>query len=255
MFKEKENYFFIEEFEKYGVKAIYSKKNAGNMSDYCNMEGQKEGTQEKNRKRLLKELNIENKKIVMSYQTHTNNVQIIDKNTESYTFKDIDGFITDRKDVALFTFYADCLPIFVYDIENKVIGVWHSGWPGTYKEIMKSGLEAMKKAYNTKTENVIVGLGIGIQQKNYEVGMDFYDKFTEKFGKDNELIIKSFKLNKETEKYHFDNIEFNRVMALSLGIKEENIIISGENTWDEKFYSHRREGKQAGRATAMISFI
>ena len=90
MFKEKENYFFIEEFEKYGVKAIYSKKNAGNMSDYCNMEGQKEGTQEKNRKRLLKELNIENKKIVMSYQTHTNNVQIIDKNTESYTFKDID---------------------------------------------------------------------------------------------------------------------------------------------------------------------
>ena len=44
-------------------------------------------------------------------------------------------------------------------------------------------------------------------------------------------------------------------MALSLGIKEENIIISEENTWDEKFYSHRREGKQAGRATAMISFI
>ena len=65
MFKEKENYFFIEEFEKYGIKAVYSKKNAGNMSDYCNMEGQKEGTQEKNRKRLLKELNIENKKIVM----------------------------------------------------------------------------------------------------------------------------------------------------------------------------------------------
>ena len=32
MFVEKENYFYIEEFEKLGVKAIYTKKNAGNMS-------------------------------------------------------------------------------------------------------------------------------------------------------------------------------------------------------------------------------
>ena len=43
MFKEKEDHFYIKEFENYGIKAIYSKKNAGNMSDYCGMEGQKEG--------------------------------------------------------------------------------------------------------------------------------------------------------------------------------------------------------------------
>ena len=43
MFKENENYFYIEEFENYGIKAVYSKKNAGNMSDYCGMEGQEEG--------------------------------------------------------------------------------------------------------------------------------------------------------------------------------------------------------------------
>ena len=50
------------------------------------------------------------------------------------------------------------------------------------------------------------------------------------------------------------NITFNRIMALKLGIKEENLVISQENTWNEKFYSHRREGKKSGRATAMISF-
>ena len=43
MFVEKENYFYIEEFEKLGVKAIYTKKNAGNMSDYCPIENQIEG--------------------------------------------------------------------------------------------------------------------------------------------------------------------------------------------------------------------
>lgn len=257
MFKEKENYFIIEEFEKLGILAVYTKKNAGNMSDYCPLENQKEGTQKENRKNLLEKLNLENKQEVMAFQTHSNNVQIIDENTEKYYYEkecDIDGFVTKRKDIAIFTFYADCLPIFVYDMENKVIGAWHSGWPGTYKEIMKNGLNVMKEKYNTKTENVLMALGIGIQQENYEVGIDFYEKFKEKFGENDELISKSFKLNEITNKYHFNNSKFNEIMALNLGIKKENLVISNENTWNEKFHSHRREGNKAGRATAMISF-
>ena len=31
MFKERDDHFYIEEFENYGIKAIYSKKNARNM--------------------------------------------------------------------------------------------------------------------------------------------------------------------------------------------------------------------------------
>ena len=96
MFKEKENYFYIEEFENYGIKAVYSKKNAGNMSDYCGMEGQEEGTQEQNRNKLLEGLKLKSRMPVMSFQTHTNNVQIIDKNTEEYSYREIDGFVTDK---------------------------------------------------------------------------------------------------------------------------------------------------------------
>ena len=148
MFIEKENYFYIEEFEKYGITAVYTKKNAGNMSDYCPIKNQEEGIQKKNREKLLKELGLSNKKEAMAFQTHSNNVKIIDENTEKYYYEkqdDIDGFLTKRKDIAIFTFYADCLPIFVYDKENQVIGVWHSGWPGTFKEMMKSGLSEMEK--------------------------------------------------------------------------------------------------------------
>ena len=179
MFIEKENYFYIEEFEKYGITAVYTKKIAGNMSDYCPIKNQEEGIQKKNREKLLKELGLSNKQEVMAFQTHSNNVKIIDENTEKYYYEkqdDIDGFLTKRKDIAIFTFYADCLPIFVYDKENQVIGVWHSGWPGTFKEMMKSGLSEMEKNYGTKVENVIMGLGIGMQRKFYEVGMEFYEK-------------------------------------------------------------------------------
>ena len=213
MFIEKENYFYIEEFEKYGITAVYTKKIAGNMSDYCPIKNQEEGIQKKNREKLLKELGLSNKQEVMAFQTHSNNVKIIDENTEKYYYEkqdDIDGFLTKRKDIAIFTFYADCLPIFVYDKENQVIGVWHSGWPGTFKEMMKSGLSEMEKNYGTKVENVIMGLGIGMQRKFYEVGMEFYENFANKFGKENELVQKSFKWNENTKKYHFDNTKFNK---------------------------------------------
>ena len=77
----------------------------------------------------------------------------------------------------------------------------------------------------------------------------------EKFWKnDKEIVEKSFWLNEKTAKYHFDNTKFNELMALKLGIKQENLIVATESTFDEKFYSYRKEGKNAGRATAMISF-
>ena len=258
MFIENKNYYYIEEFEKYGITAVYTKKIAGNMSDYCPIENQEEGIQKKNREKLLKELNLTDKQEVMAFQTHSNNVKIIDEDTTKYYYEkeeDIDGFLTKRKNIAIFTFYADCLPIFVYDKENQVIGVWHSGWPGTFKEIMKSGLLEMKKNYGTKIENVIVALGIGIGQKDYEVGNEFYDKFMEKFGKsDGKIVEESFWFNEETKKYHFDNTKFNELMALKFGIKKENLIVANESTFNEKFHSYRRDGKNAERATAMISF-
>ena len=132
-----------------------------------------------------------------------------------------------------------------------------------FKEIMKSGLLEMEKNYGTKVENVLTGLKIGMQRKFYEVGMEFYENFANKFGKESELVQKSFEWNENTEKYHFDNTKFNEIMALSLGIKPENLIVSYEDTYgkidkmgniSDKFHSHRREGKSAGRAAAVISF-
>ena len=43
-------------------------------------------------------------------------------------------------------------------------------------------------------------------------------------------------------------------MVLKLGIKDENLITTNEDTFDEKFHSYRREGKSSGRATATITF-
>ena len=39
-----------------------------------------------------------------------------------------------------------------------------------------------------------------------------------------------------------------------MGIPDKNIITASESTMEEKFHSYRREGKDSGRATALIAF-
>ena len=87
MFKEKENYYFVEEFEKYDINAIYTKKIMGNMSDYCILENQEKEIQKINRDNLLKELGIEEKKEVMAFQTHSSNVHVINETTDKYYYE------------------------------------------------------------------------------------------------------------------------------------------------------------------------
>ena len=249
MFREEEKYYIIEEFEKNGVIAAYTKKNAGNMSDFC-FNG--DNGQVENREEVIKILGIEGQRQVFSHQRHTNDVKIIEKNTEKLIYDGIDGFITDRKDIAIFTFYADCLPLFFLDIKNKVIGVAHSGWPGTYKEMLKTMVLKMKGHYGTEARDILLGVGIGISVEDYEVGNDFYEKFYEKFEKD--LVENSFMIKKETGKYHFDNIKFNKLTALKLGIPENNIIVSEKSTMENEFHSHRRDKEKAGRAAGIVAF-
>ena len=93
MFIEKENYYYIEEFEKYGITAVYTKKIAGNMSDYCPIENQIEGIQKKNREKLLEELNLTDKQEVMAFQTHSNNVKTIGEDTTKYYYEKEENYI------------------------------------------------------------------------------------------------------------------------------------------------------------------
>ena len=248
MYREEKDYYYVDRFKKNGITAVYTKKSLGNMSDYC----ESKDKPCENRAKLLKMLKMDERIEVKSHQTHSNNIKIINEHVTRYSYHGIDGFVTNRKDVALFTFYADCLPIFIYDMVNNAIGVAHSGWPGTYKEIQKNLLETMIKEYGSNPKNILLALGIGIGVSDYEVGTEFYEKFTEKF--DRELIENSFIYSKNKSKYYFDNVGFNKISALRMGIPDKNIITASESTMEEKFHSYRREGKDSGRATALIAF-
>ena len=118
-----------------GIRVIYTKKELGNVMEMP-------------LSLLEKELNLPPKRIITGKQSHSDHIAII-REKEIFYFQDNDGFITDRKDIILYTKYADCMPVFLLDTRNMVISVVHSGWKGSFQKIACKALEKMCQSYNT----------------------------------------------------------------------------------------------------------
>ncbi|MBC2856439.1 MAG: peptidoglycan editing factor PgeF [Cetobacterium sp.] len=238
MFVDEGKYMILKEFEELGVGAIYTHMGLGNVQDL------------ETRETLLKEIKCCNKKLVYGKQTHSENVVKVE-DSSSFFYEDCDGFVTNSKNIVIFTQYADCLPIYFYDKINKAIGICHSGWKGSFKKIALNLINLMKKEYGTDVENLLIGLGIGISRERYEVSNEFYREFESEFSET--ILNNCFKFS--DNKIYFDNQEFNYHLLLENGASKDNIIRNNLCTYeDKKFHSHRRDGSGAGRNGGYIYF-
>lgn len=229
-----EDYIILKEFLKYGIKAIYTNKDYGNVQE----------------KEIRNKVIPLGKEMAYGHQKHTSNVINLDENRANF-HENTDGFVSSRKDIVIFTQYADCLPIYFYDIEKQVIGLSHSGWQGTYDEIGKNTLNIFKNEFKSSLENILIGFGVSISQENYEVSQEFYNKFLKKFTK---YQLEKVFLEKDG-KIFFDNQQLNYNLMLSYGIKEENIFKNNLCTYRDNFHSYRRDKDKAGRNGGYIFFL
>lgn len=250
MFINKGGYYLIEEFSKYGITAVFTDKGSGNMSP--EVLDAKEANQ--NREKLLVMFGKSDKNVISGKQVHEDKIYVIPEESRGDYLEGYDAFITKNTKSVILTKYADCLPIYFYDIENRVIAMAHSGWKGTLAGIGLKTLVKMEKEFGTNKEKVLIAFGIGMKGCCYEVGLDVYDKFRKKFSP--ETIKKSFKIVGETEKrIYFDNEEFNAEIMKKYGVLETNIIKSGLCTGcTGNFFSHRKEKEKSGRNAGMIFF-
>ena len=84
--------------------------------------------------RIANALDMNYDRMCLSKQTHTTNVVVVDEKDagngliKPLPYDDVDGLITNVKDMPLVTFYADCVPLFFYDPVKEVVALSHSGW-------------------------------------------------------------------------------------------------------------------------------
>ena len=258
--------------------------------------------------RLFSEaVGFEPQKIVMPHQCHTTNVQVVGNNEcgrgirlsllntygdttekdqrgieENRDLKDIpgteeevDGQITNESGVVLYVLGADCVPVFLVDVEKKVISAVHAGWRGTADNIVQAAIDKMKDKFGSDTKNIKAVIGPSICQDCYEVSADVAEIFISKYILNKNILSNNVSNqikdqldvqhligsdmsivrpasgdfdNNPTRKYYLNLWEANRVNLINAGVRQENIEVSGICTkcHSDIFYSHRAHGNDRG---------
>ena len=197
----------------------------------------------KNYEILCNALEINPEHLVLSQQTHTDNIKIVTKADcgkgifKPYDYSDIDALITADTGVALVTHSADCCLLGFYDPEKRVIAATHAGWRGTVKEIGKKTVQVMEKSFGCKPADIVACIAPSIGKCCYEVDDPVYNEFV----KLPYLDINSVFTKKPNGKYMLDLWEANRQILLNSGIKNDNIDITDlcTNCHSNEFHSHR----------------
>lgn len=207
---------------------------------------------------LCSTVGIDTKNLVLSHQTHTNNVKVVDRSHcgtgyNKPPFSDIDGLITAERGVALVTQYADCTPLLFCDPVKKVCATSHAGWRGTAAKIGAVTVEKMVSEFCCRREDIIAAIGPAICKDCYEVDTPVYDAFIK-----NSVPLRDvfFPLG---DGIHF-NLDLKRAnlnILLESGIKQENIDVADICTCCncDTLHSHRATGGKRGNLAAIIELI
>ncbi len=220
--------------------------------------GDKEEDVNENFRRFSAAIGVEKERLVLSQQTHTNQVMVVKEEhagsgiIKPIDYKDIDGLVTNVPKLCLATFYADCVPLFLVDPVHKAIGLSHSGWRGTVTDIGAVTVDKMRKEYGTQPEDLIVAIGPSICQGCYEVSEDVTLKFQESY---DEKLWKSLFYKKKNGKYQLDLWKANEINFLRAGVKSENIAVTNICTScnSELLFSHRVTKGERGNLGAFLA--
>jgi len=122
------------------------------------------------RKKILLKHGVDPSKIILGEQTHGINIAAV-KSILPNLHPDTDGFMTDLPGVALGVFSADCAPVFLSSMDNKVIGILHAGRRGTAAGILPQALKQFRDKWGVDSQNTVLHLGPHIRKCCYEVDL------------------------------------------------------------------------------------
>lgn len=203
----------------------------------------------KNFRRFGAAVGFDPESIVSSAQTHTTNVVRVTQSDRGRGYsrdrgwEDVDGMITDERNVMLVTFYADCVPLYFADPVHHAIGLSHSGWRGTAAKMGEVTVRAMQEAFGTDPKDLIAGIGPSICQDCYEVSEDVARKFPN-----------CYSVKKDNGKYQLDLPAINRGILAEAGIPVSHISMANLCTCcnPDLLFSHRATHGKRGNNAAFL---
>ena len=188
-----------------------------------------------NRKLVFERAGINFENVVPLELIHSKKVYIIEEKKDVFQ-KQGDGLLTAVRSLVPSITVADCMPIYLYDTENRVKGMLHSGWKGT--GICAEAVRIMCEHYNSKPENICVVIGPHIGSCCYNVDKERADYFRLEFSP---AAVRESVENGKTV-YYVSLLNANLFLLEQCGILPENVAYCTDCTCCSPFLgSHRRE--------------
>ncbi len=207
-----------------------------------------------NRRALAEWAGVPLSRFVLAGQTHSDHFHKV--TTEDFgrgadradtAIPDTDALYTFEPDVLIGSFTADCVPVIFSDERTGLIGVIHSGWQGTIKEITPKLFRHLRDLEGCNPADFRVQLGAALSQEKFEVDRDVYEKF-KALGYAGDFID----YNDATGKWHIDNQKTVETQLLQAGIPAGRITIDRTCTFKSPDGFSYREDKKAGRHLSFI---
>ncbi|MGX1194033.1 peptidoglycan editing factor PgeF [Metabacillus sp. SLBN-84] len=161
-----------------------------------------------------------------------------------------DGLYTDEEGLMLSLCYADCVPLFFYEPEKRLVGTAHAGWKGSVLDIGGKMARTWTRKEGVSAQSIYAIIGPSIGPCCYTVDDYVIDRV-------NKALSKAFPSPYEevsAGQYSLDLKLLNKYLLLNAGLSESRILTSPLCTSCESslFFSHRRDQGKTGRMAGFI---
>ncbi len=145
--------------------------------------GDEEDRVQENFRRMAAALHTDTSHMVCTFQTHTTNIRRVGTEdggkgiVRERGYTDVDGLVTNDRELCLVCFFADCVPLYFVDREHGAIGLAHSGWRGTVAGMGACMVRRMAREFGTRPQDLVAAIGPSICQDCYEVSREVAEQF------------------------------------------------------------------------------
>ncbi len=205
----------------------------------------------RNRERFSQDLGVNLDQVVVAGLSHGTKIALVGTNDRGKgalesagALSQTDGLLTQEKNVYLMVTVADCLPVFVYDPVNGIVGLVHAGWRGIIAQIIDR-LMAKLIDLGALPDNLIFTIGPGICQKHFVVKNEVLKNFRHMYPS------ATFVRN------HDGYVDLKKAVLIDLikaGVTKNNIEIAEDcpSCLSGRYGSFRKEGSGVPASAAII---
>lgn len=205
---------------------------------------------QENYRRIYTALNANGARACSVWQVHSaDTIVVSEPATEQHWIAQADGMVTEREDTPLVMRFADCVPVLMYDPEQRVIGMAHAGWRGTVQGAARSVIDTMVRQFGSRPASIVAGIGPSIGPECYQVGQEVVDAVQRYFGSTAGLI----RIDAQDDSAYLNLWAANTLDLQRAGVEQIEVaeICTASNV--HEFFSHRAENGKTGRFAAVMT--